>query len=518
MYSHTDSSSFGNFSSGVQVQLATFGTTDSYLVSDQGQNFFMTKYMRTIPFAISTMAQEFTGASFGGSSSLKLNNETTGDLAYFMYLVVDLPAIKAIPKQDFVPEGMDGYSYIDYDNQRKYAGPNYGPLRQAPSDDVYFENIGECLVGDQYDPYTTFKIGKKYWNKQEYGGDYDSVVSMANCESTYEFMEGKPFAHWTNAVGQAVVKEIEIYIGTKNAKQKLCSEFLFAWEELTGKAGKRLEEMIGKRKTKAQLLHDAQTNQRFYVPLPWWFTMPGLSLCSSKLKQGTIQIVAKWERLNKLIIASDGTDVVKPGEREKFSLLSNSDLSARLETSFVYLTGKIKQDLVSAPSIKQLGIEIQQSKMSSRTKEYSVPLKFKGQVKELIWMVRRMSNYDRNRLFDFSGIDNRDPIVTCSLELDGTTRFAGKEGRYYRLVTPYQHHSNIPEYFVYCESFALFPEESIPTGYLNCDPLKTATFNVVLQEGLQEEFTELLIFAPTWKYIVYENGDARFENFTTNKN
>ena len=51
------------------------------------------------------------------------------------------------------------------------------------------------------------------------------------------------------------------------------SDFLFMWEELSGKSGRRLMEMIGKRHSRSTLICDSRQRRTLYVPLPFWSSM-----------------------------------------------------------------------------------------------------------------------------------------------------------------------------------------------------------------------------------------------------
>jgi hypothetical protein len=54
------------------------------------------------------------------------------------------------------------------------------------------------------------------------------------------------------------------------------------------------------------------------------------------------------------------------------------------------------------------------------------------------------------------------------LQIDGFDRFDARDAGYFRLVQPFQYHSNIPtKTFLYVYSFALRPEEMQPCGSLN---------------------------------------------------
>ena len=144
-----------------------------------------------------------------------------------------------------------------------------------------------------------------------------------------------PWAHWQNAVGQRIIENASIVIGT-NVATSLYSDYLYMWEELSGKAGKRLTEMIGKRKSRRQLIEDAKQNQRLFVPLPFWFTQnSGNALSLVSLQFNGVKLMVKFAELHKLIVISDpGVRVVKSCD---FSPLVASDLAAYTETTYIIL-------------------------------------------------------------------------------------------------------------------------------------------------------------------------------------
>ena len=50
------------------------------------------------------------------------------------------------------------------------------------------------------------------------------------------------------------------------------------------------------------------------------------------------------------------------------------------------------------------------------------------------------------------------PVVTAKLQLNGQDRFSEREGTYFDLVQPYQHHTRNPDTGINVYSFALRPE------------------------------------------------------------
>ena len=72
------------------------------------------------------------------------------------------------------------------------------------------------------------------------------------------------------------------------------------------------------------------------------------------------------------------------------------------------------------------------------------------------------------------------PVVTAKLMLNGQDRFSEREGSYFDLVQPYQHHTRNPDSGINCYSFALRPEEHQPSGSCNFSRIDNATLQLVL--------------------------------------
>jgi hypothetical protein len=72
------------------------------------------------------------------------------------------------------------------------------------------------------------------------------------------------------------------------------------------------------------------------------------------------------------------------------------------------------------------------------------------------------------------------PVATAKLQLNGHDRFSEREGRYFNLVQPYQHHTNVPPTGINVYSFGLKPEEHQPSGTCNMSRIDNATLQLTL--------------------------------------
>jgi len=72
------------------------------------------------------------------------------------------------------------------------------------------------------------------------------------------------------------------------------------------------------------------------------------------------------------------------------------------------------------------------------------------------------------------------PVVTAKLQLNGQDRFSEREGSYFDVVQPYQHHTRAPDTGINLYSFALRPEEHQPSGSCNFSRIDNAVLQLVL--------------------------------------
>lgn len=85
-----------------------------------------------------------------------------------------------------------------------------------------------------------------------------------------------------------------------------------------------------------------------------------------------------------------------------------------------------------------------------------------------------------NVLVPVSFEDGDNPVVRAKLQLNGHDRFSERDGRYFNLVQPYQHHENVPSQGINVYSFALKPEEHQPSGSANFSRIDNATLQLTL--------------------------------------
>ena len=92
------------------------------------------------------------------------------------------------------------------------------------------------------------------------------------------------------------------------------------------------------------------------------------------------------------------------------------------------------------------------------------------------------TNYLLAKVILDSGVkcSGKNPIEVAKLQLNGQDRFTEREGRYFSVVQPFQHHSRTPTVGINVYSFALKPEEHQPSGTCNFSRIDKATLQLTV--------------------------------------
>ena len=469
---------------------------------------FRTRAYKHFPFAMDTYSQNFNSqTTFGRESQVTLNR--SGDLAWFMYLHVELPGIVGCDGADAAscPGLGPGSAYPVAAGQGRDKDTAFFRSR-IPN----FENLG----ADEQERQLT--EARNAWRRNAYGeaAEISCCVGEADdspealCE---ELVDSQMWCTWINNVGHGMIKEIKLNIGGVTI-DKITGLQMACWEEMTGRAGKRLTEMTGRRYTQGQIFCDSRADRHLYIPIPFWFAVnSGAALPLMATTYHYINIHVTFEPLHKLIVVGSPSVAVRCA-RTGYAI-TPQDLVASLETTYIYLTDlEITKWTNPGPEgFKQLIVQHQSLSMTVPGRGASrINVNFNHPNKMLFIVVRRQSNLDQNSWLNFSGVDGRDPIKSLDLKLNSTSRFtngANKPASYWRTVVPYQFFSNIPETFIYCVNFALRPEDTInPSGSLNLSKIDNVELVLDMQDALAGETVQVDIMSRNWNMLRFADGVA----------
>ena len=246
--------------------------------------------------------------------------------------------------------------------------------------------------------------------------------------------------------GHAAISEVEVEIGGQRI-DKHYSDWLDIWADLTVPEGKKAgyNKMIDS---------GGLGGDNIYVPLQFWFCRnPGLAL----------PLIALQYHEVKINITFASTTSLSTNDVGKID-------SGSLWVDYIYLDTDERRRFAQV-SHEYLIEQLQFTGSETPKASGSHRLNFNHPVKELVWV--------HNTVPAVAATWNtRIPVGQCKLQLNGHDRMASRDGSYFRLVQPYQHHTNIPSKDVNVYSFALKPEDHQPSGTCNMSRIDNATLHV----------------------------------------
>jgi hypothetical protein len=325
--------------------------------------------------------------------------------------------------------------------------------------------------------------------------------------------------------GLRLLNYVELEIGGQRIDRHY-AHWLYIWNELTLPVSKRdgWNNMVGAYGGTV----GTSINSTLYVPLEFWFCRNiGLALPLIALQYHEVKININFESESKCRAVAS-TDI-KPS------------FTASLWVDYIFLDTDERRkfaQLTHEYLIEQLQFTGEESVSSTSPK---VKLNFNHPCKELVWF---LANSDNNTLnnhnwFNYttniggvSASDNStsalktklsyngltgnnaelvypsNPVSSAKLLLNGNDRFATRDGMYFNVIQPYQHHENIPTNAgINVYSFALKPEEHQPSGTLNMSRIDTA----ILQLGVFNNTT-------AFNNKTYDSSKSTLYVYATNYN
>ena len=301
-------------------------------------------------------------------------------------------------------------------------------------------------------------------------------------------------------VGQKLLKTVELEIGGQRI-DKHYSEWLYIWNELSLPYGKRegYYKMIGANKENCctQLAHTTNNSYELYVPLEFWFCRNvGLALPLIALQYHEVKIKIEFETAANCMYAINSSAAPVTSDAKLYS--------PNLWVDYIYLDTDERRRFAQLSHeylIEQLqftGTDTITSSGANADSMKSMRMNFNHPCKELIWAIKRSdqssvywNNFSTAEKDENAGagtdvtfnnyIVSSNPVMQAKIMLNGNDRFATRQGEYFSLVQPYQHHENTPDMYhkgINVYSFALKPEEHQPSGTLNMSRIDTAVLSL----------------------------------------
>jgi hypothetical protein len=421
------------------LQLVAYGAQDVYLTGNPQITFFKVVYRRHTNFSMEAIQQTFNGTvDFDKTVTAQISRN--GDLIHKMYLEVELDAL----------------------------------------------HTGEL-------------------------SNYDLLADNYN--------------RYVNYIGLRLIDSVTLEIGGQQI-DKQYSDWMYIWNELSLPNGKRTgwDEMVGADSDMTSFGTSKSKTSTLYIPFEFWFCRNvGLALPLIALQYHEVKLNIKFSTKEKCTY--NGTAYVRATGDLDDAITAVTTLGvittqaimkpyfkASLWVDYVFLDTDERRRFAQM-SHEYLIEQVQftgSEQISSATSPEKLKLNFNHPVKEIIWYVQEEKemfndfqwyNYTNSDSCNYVESNNSDMgansnvfltnnvygitpqginmVDTAILQLNGNDRFSIRDGDYFSLVQPYQHHTNVPTNAgINVYSFGLKPEEHQPSGTLNMSRIDTATLAI----------------------------------------
>jgi len=305
--------------------------------------------------------------------------------------------------------------------------------------------------------------------------------------------------------GLRLLKYVELEIGGQKI-DKHYGEWLYIWNELSLPISKKeaYYSMVGG--------NGGNLNgKNLYIPLEFWFCRNiGLALPLIGLQYHEVKVNIQFSSQD--LCGADAANA--------------PNFDAVLWVDYVYLDTDERRKFAQS-SHEYLIEQLQFTGKESATSK--IKLNFNHPVKELVWVVHNETsdNYNWFNYTNTTGVltsgttssyesvvatigtssSKLNAIATAKLSLNGNDRFAIRDGKYFNIIQPFQHHENVPNNLgINVYSFALKPEEHQPSGTLNMSRIDTANLMLTYDPSISTESSSVLIYAVNYNVLRILSG------------
>lgn len=522
------------------MQLVAYGAQDVFLTGTPEITFWKVSYRRYTNFAMESIEQTFSGqADFGRRVTCTISRN--GDLAYKTYLQVTLPEINQSLVTgtasttngvfarwlDFIGEQLIAQIEIEIGGQRidrqygdwmhiwnqltmsseQYSGycKMVGHTTQLTyiTDPTFADIAGPCASSGgpgqvcaprKALPETTLYIPLLFWccknpglalplialqyHEVKYNIDFrpigECLWAVTNLTSTSSTNNQVTAAYQQSLVAASLYVDY-IFLDTDERRKMAQNphEYLIEQVQFTG------DESVGSSSNKIKLNFNHPVKELIWVVQP----DANVDYCASLQPTSILYKTLGAQPFN----YTDAIDALPPAIHAFGGQLETSG-----ENAFIYNTG-------STPGIFQMAGALDAGAIAASTGTATYGFKQTAGWDDYQPFLNQDSNADAGGISGSTVSDagtfvlaetalnmhcwGENPCVTAKLQLNGQDRFSEREGSYFDVVQPFQHHTRAPDTGINVYSFALRPEEHQPSGSCNFSRIDNAVLQLILSNA-----------------------------------
>ena len=458
------------------MQLVAYGAQDIYLTGNPQITFFKVVYRRHTNFSMEAIEQTFNGtADFGKRVTCTVSRN--GDLMHKVYLQVTVPRIEVKSGKSFrwlnwLGHVLIKYAEVEIGGQRidKHYGDwmhIWNELTQTAGHKVGYANMvgnvprltsvtkaGSGTSDVAHVPEVDLYIPLEFWFCRNPGLALPLIaLQYHEVKINIEFRGAEECYYTTDSVSPSLESASlfvdYIYLDTDERRRfaQVSHEYLIEQVQFTG------DESVSSTSNKIKLNFNHPCKELV------WVVQPDDHVSSTKMNT-VANKGRQWFNYTDAIDASwqTGTPVDPYGGglvNPRWSLSSIVDGSANVELDF-----PMNNDGTQSNTVVSLT----------------------------------------------EGDTGFNPVFTAKLQLNGHDRFSERMGRYFNLVQPYQHHTNVPAVGINVYSFGLKPEDHQPSGTCNMSRIDNATLQLTLTAAAVETGAKVRVYATNYNVLRIMSG------------
>lgn len=310
---------------------------------------------------------------------------------------------------------------------------------------------------------------------------------------------GSTYVNWTNSIGHAIIDKIELLIGEYviDTHDGLYYELL---DELTyNKEPGNINSLI-RRYDSSSFITTYVPSEYIYVPIRFWFTKEvSAALPIYLLTFHSVKIKVYFKEFSQCVIY-DGPTAPSFSEIQECVCITKALYISDEEINLLKSTGETK-------NVQYIINQMQSVKAPRKClSDQNVILNLSSinhPVTEMLLVFLEQDSINNNDVFNFgkrvlNPQDPREPLIQkINFKIDGNDLYILREESFYRKMLPYNHHTKVPNKFIYTLPFSQKPEElNEYSGSLN--------FSAIDKPQLYLE-TSSSLGSPIYPYIYFTN-------------
>ena len=334
---------------------------------------------------------------------------------------------------------------------------------------------------------------------------------------------------YTDSIGHALIEYADLIIGGQTV-ERITGEYMELNSDVSvsDSQQKGLELLVGKTGTKTGLGPAAPLSQAgvtkdyygaypriFMIPLPFYFFRhDSLSIPLSAIDKQEVQVRVKFRNWENLIV-NINSNPFSFGDLEttpviedltmvtEYVFLSDDELNYFRQTRIDYIISQLQVSRFSLPA-----------NLTSK----QVILQFLNPVKELFFVIQNNNVVESNVVtgndwFNFDNAQNLsaplyEQLANLRLDFNGQTNIPSEvaDAVYLRGVQPMLSHTRGPNRRFYVYSFALDPENDLPTGQVNMSRITNKLLDIKTTENTEDR--TISVYAVNFNVLRVQNGLA----------